>query len=143
MILKFIQTFITNIVKIKKSGIMKDYKKFIENLQYKDKDKDKYIYKWIQKTLESMECPFSKSGNNFKNKNSDLNINNKNDFKVNNIIINKNINEIGKINNNIDKKRKDNVFKLERNNMKKKSKGRILTEESHNSFDNIFNIDIL
>ena len=53
MILKFIQTFIIDIVKIKKSGIMEDYKKFIENRQYKDNDK--YIYYWIKKTLESMD----------------------------------------------------------------------------------------
>ena len=53
MILKFIQTFIIDIVKIKKSGIMEDYKKFIENRQYKDNDK--YIYYWNKKTIESMD----------------------------------------------------------------------------------------
>ena len=94
-----------------------------------------------------IDGPLLKSGNNCKIKNSDSNINNKNEIKVNNIIINPNINEIGKNNNNINKEWKDDSFKLERNkimnnNINIKSKGRILKKESHNSFDNIFNIDI-
>ena len=106
MYLRFIKSFIIDIVKIKRSAIMEDYNKSVGNNQYKDK----YIITWIKTTLESIGFSMS-----LENNSKDLNENSDDDnnIKLRNTRSNSTKTNIKKnMIYNSDKKRKSSSIKI-------------------------------
>lgn len=70
MIIRFIKNLIYELVKIKKGEIIGDYR-----LVEKNKEKDKYIKKWIKSILQTLENETIQKMNNISNDASNLDIN--------------------------------------------------------------------